>query len=93
MVLEHLVSDGSLIVDSVNVKNNVNKIIEDWTRKRVVPYNIPDLWQYQYLLLDYVDNNAFFGVIDTISYENLVRVVKNLPNGKAAGLSNIMNKL
>ncbi|KAG9293285.1 hypothetical protein G9A89_007531 [Geosiphon pyriformis] len=42
---------------------------------------------------DYVDNNVFSGVIDTISYEDLVHIVKNLSDGKAAGLLGIMNKL
>ncbi|KAG9285762.1 hypothetical protein G9A89_013187 [Geosiphon pyriformis] len=46
VVLDHLVSNSSLIVDSVNVKNNVDKIIEGWTKKKVVPYNISDSWQY-----------------------------------------------
>ncbi|KAG9299974.1 hypothetical protein G9A89_009702 [Geosiphon pyriformis] len=81
VVLDHLVSDGSLIVDSVDVKDNV------------VLYNILNLWQCQYLLLNYVDNNAFSEVIKAISYEDLVHVVKDLPNGKAAGLSGITNKL
>ncbi|KAG9306240.1 hypothetical protein G9A89_016144 [Geosiphon pyriformis] len=87
VVLDHLVSDGSLIVDPVDVKNNVDKIIESWTRKKMVPYNIPDLWQHQYLLLGYVDNDAFSGVMETISYKDLVHVIKNLSDSKATGLS------
>ncbi|KAG9291651.1 hypothetical protein G9A89_022070 [Geosiphon pyriformis] len=71
VVLDHLVFDGSLIVDPVDVKNNVNKIIENWTKKKVVPYNISDSWQCQYLPLDYVNNNVFSGIMDSISYENL----------------------
>ncbi|KAG9285977.1 hypothetical protein G9A89_022653 [Geosiphon pyriformis] len=42
---------------------------------------------------DYANNNAFSEVIDIISYENLVCVVKDLSDGKAAGLSGITNKL
>ncbi|KAG9305777.1 hypothetical protein G9A89_001065 [Geosiphon pyriformis] len=83
-MLDHLVSDSSLIVDPIDIKNNVDKIMEDWTKKRIVPYNISDLWQHQYLPLDYVDNNAFFGVMNAISYEDLVHVIKDLPDSKAA---------
>ncbi|KAG9297209.1 hypothetical protein G9A89_019490 [Geosiphon pyriformis] len=58
-----------------------------------VPYNISDSWQRQYLPLEYVDNEAFSRVMDTVSYENLVHMVKNLPEGKAAGLFGITNEL
>ncbi|KAG9293798.1 hypothetical protein G9A89_019136 [Geosiphon pyriformis] len=93
VVLDHLVSDGNLIVDPVNVKNNVDKIMEDWTKKKVVPYNILDSWQHQYLPLEYVDDKAFSRVMDIVSYENLVCMVKDLPEDKTAGLSGITNEL
>ncbi|KAG9307176.1 hypothetical protein G9A89_017004 [Geosiphon pyriformis] len=81
VVLDHLVSNDSLIVDPVD------------TKIRAVSYNILDLWQYQYLLLNHVDDKTFFRVINVISYNDLVCVVKDLPDGKAAGLSSITNEL
>ncbi|KAG9302650.1 hypothetical protein G9A89_007354 [Geosiphon pyriformis] len=93
VVLDHLVSDGSLILDPVEVKNKIDSIMEGWTRKRAVLKSVPDLWQYQYLLLDYVDNNAFSGVMNAISLDDLTHVIKDLPDGKAADLSGISNKL
>ncbi|KAG9293943.1 hypothetical protein G9A89_019281 [Geosiphon pyriformis] len=87
VILNHLVSDGNLILDPVDVKSKINGIIEDWTRKRAMLKSISNLWQCQYLSLDYVNNDAFFGVIDAISLDDLMCMVKNLPDGKAAGLS------
>ncbi|KAG9298557.1 hypothetical protein G9A89_018916 [Geosiphon pyriformis] len=85
VVLDHLVSDNGLILDSVEVKNKM--------RKRTMLKSVPDLWQHQYLLLDYVNNNAFSGVMNAISLDDLMCVIKDLPDGKAAGLSGISNKL
>ncbi|KAG9295050.1 hypothetical protein G9A89_017844 [Geosiphon pyriformis] len=67
--------------------------MEGWMRKRAVLKSVPDLWQHQYLLLDYVNNNAFSGVMNAISLDDLTCVIKDLPDGKAAGLSGISNKL
>ncbi|KAG9286975.1 hypothetical protein G9A89_001213 [Geosiphon pyriformis] len=80
MVLNYLVSDGSLILDPVKVKNKVDDIMEGWTKKKA-------------MLKNYVDNNAFSGVIDAISLDDLTCVIKNLLDGKAAGLSGISNEL
>ncbi|KAG9284330.1 hypothetical protein G9A89_007485 [Geosiphon pyriformis] len=43
--------------------------------------------------LEYVFNNAFSGVISLIDFDEMSSVVLNLPDGKAAGLSSISNKL
>ncbi|KAG9306156.1 hypothetical protein G9A89_016060 [Geosiphon pyriformis] len=83
MVLDHLVSNGNLILDLVEIKEKVDKIMEGWTRKKVC----------QYLPLDYIDNSAFSGVMDAIGYNELLYMVKNLLDNKAANLSSIMNKL
>ncbi|KAG9285638.1 hypothetical protein G9A89_009278 [Geosiphon pyriformis] len=42
---------------------------------------------------DYVDDNAFSGVMNTISLDNLICVIKNLPDGKTAGLSVVKDAL
>ncbi|KAG9298881.1 hypothetical protein G9A89_015902 [Geosiphon pyriformis] len=43
--------------------------------------------------LDYVDGNAFFSVIKEIDMAELSLIINGLPNNKAAGLSEIPNKL
>ncbi|KAG9289714.1 hypothetical protein G9A89_014449 [Geosiphon pyriformis] len=93
VVLNHLVSDGNLILDPVDVKEKIDKIIKDWTRKKVILRNVLELWQHQYLLLNYLDNSAFSEVINAINYDELLCVVKNLLDNKAAGLFGIPNKL
>ncbi|KAG9305456.1 hypothetical protein G9A89_021174 [Geosiphon pyriformis] len=93
VVLDHLVSDGSLILDPVEVKSKVDSIIESWTRKKVMLISVSNLWQCQYLLLDYVNDNAFSGVINVISLDELTHVIKDLLDSKTAGLSGISNKL
>ncbi|KAG9303179.1 hypothetical protein G9A89_001795 [Geosiphon pyriformis] len=45
------------------------------------------------LTFDYVNDNAFSGIMDVISMVELSLVVDNLPNNKAVGLSGIPNKL
>ncbi|KAG9299723.1 hypothetical protein G9A89_013083 [Geosiphon pyriformis] len=93
VVLNHLVFDNSLILDLVEVKSKVDGIIESWTKKRAVLKSVPDLWQYQYLPLSYVDDNAFSGVMDAISLDDLMHVIRDLLDSKAAGLSGISNEL
>ncbi|KAG9302170.1 hypothetical protein G9A89_020604 [Geosiphon pyriformis] len=52
---------------------------------------MPDLWFQQYMLLDYIDSNAFSGVMNEIGMEELSLVVDNLPNDKTAGLIALVN--
>ncbi|KAG9296724.1 hypothetical protein G9A89_001356 [Geosiphon pyriformis] len=80
----HLVVDNELVIESNEVKLKVDKIIEGWTRKRSVLPKIPDLWAQQYMPLNYVDDNAFSGVIVEISIKKLFLVVNNLLNDKTA---------
>ncbi|KAG9291347.1 hypothetical protein G9A89_003451 [Geosiphon pyriformis] len=68
VVLNHLVVDDELVLDSGEVK-------------------------FKYTLLQYVDNDAFSGVMDVIGFDELFQVIKYLPDGKAAGLSGIPNEL
>ncbi|KAG9306304.1 hypothetical protein G9A89_018187 [Geosiphon pyriformis] len=93
VVLDYLVSDGGLLLDSVEVKNKVDGIMKDWMRKKTMLKSVPNLWQHQYLPLDYVNDNAFSGVINAISLDNLIHMIKDLPDGKAAGLFGILNEL
>ncbi|KAG9291939.1 hypothetical protein G9A89_004877 [Geosiphon pyriformis] len=73
VVLDHLVVDDKLVLDSDGVRLNVDRIMEGWTRK------------YVYALLNYVKNNAFSGVIDAIGMSELFVVVGGLSDGKATG--------
>ncbi|KAG9288206.1 hypothetical protein G9A89_020512 [Geosiphon pyriformis] len=57
------------------VKSSIDTIIEGWTRKCL------------YALLDYVGDNTFSGVMSNVNMKKLLQVIRNLPDGKAAGLS------
>ncbi|KAG9301746.1 hypothetical protein G9A89_003292 [Geosiphon pyriformis] len=93
MVLDHLVVEDKLVLDSAPVKSKVDEIMEDWTRKQKVVLNINDEWFCQYRPLGYVFDKAFSGVMGLINFDKLFRIVSNLPDGKAAGLSGISNEL
>ncbi|KAG9297754.1 hypothetical protein G9A89_011269 [Geosiphon pyriformis] len=43
VVLDHLVSDGGLILDPIEVKNKVDDIMKGWMRKRAMLKSVPDL--------------------------------------------------
>ncbi|KAG9300094.1 hypothetical protein G9A89_018371 [Geosiphon pyriformis] len=83
IVLDHLVVDDKLVLEPEKIKLNVDRIMESWIRKQI----------YQYVLLDYVKDNAFSGVMCPISISKLLLVVNGLPDGKIIGLSGIPNKL
>ncbi|KAG9299017.1 hypothetical protein G9A89_020330 [Geosiphon pyriformis] len=53
----------------------------------------PEEVKFKYMPLDYIRDDAFSGVIRKVDMEELLLVVGGLPNGKAAGLSGIPNKL
>ncbi|KAG9288920.1 hypothetical protein G9A89_019542 [Geosiphon pyriformis] len=93
VVLDHLVIEDELILEPVLVKSKVDEIIEGWTRKHEVVSNLSEDWAHQYWPLDYMFDGAFSDVMCSISFDELSAVVKNLPDGKAAGLSGISNKL
>ncbi|KAG9290924.1 hypothetical protein G9A89_011074, partial [Geosiphon pyriformis] len=80
VVLDHLVVDDDLNNGGVDRKCSVQSVL-------------PDLWACQYVPLDYVRNDAFSGVMCTISMGELLSVVSSLPDGKAAGLSGVPNEL
>ncbi|KAG9294353.1 hypothetical protein G9A89_001858 [Geosiphon pyriformis] len=50
-------------------------------------------WLNQYTPLDYTDDVAFLSVMDNISFDEFLQVVKFLPDRKTAGLSGIPNEL
>ncbi|KAG9295517.1 hypothetical protein G9A89_013546 [Geosiphon pyriformis] len=93
VVLDHLVVDDELVIEPNKVKLKVNEIMEEWTRKQSMLLQMSDLWSCQYMPLNYVDDNAFSGVIKEIDMKELSLVVGNLPNKKAAGLLGIPNEL
>ncbi|KAG9303888.1 hypothetical protein G9A89_005798 [Geosiphon pyriformis] len=83
IVLDHLVLNGELILKLAEVKAKKHKVLD----------SVSDLWSCQYASLDYIVDNAFSGVINEIWLGDLCAVVKNLPDGKAAGLSDVSNEL
>ncbi|KAG9302337.1 hypothetical protein G9A89_008829 [Geosiphon pyriformis] len=54
--------------------------------------DISNEWSCQYQSLEYVFNDAFSGVMCSVGVDELLGVVSNLPENKAAGLSGISNK-
>ncbi|KAG9291508.1 hypothetical protein G9A89_021927 [Geosiphon pyriformis] len=93
MVLDHLVVDDKLVLDSSLVKSKVDIIMEDWTRKCELVTDISADWCHQYQLLMYVFDDVFLRIMDPISSVELFGIVSDLPNDKAAGLSSISNEL
>ncbi|KAG9296027.1 hypothetical protein G9A89_011879 [Geosiphon pyriformis] len=85
VVLDHLVIGNDLVLEPDMVKLGVNEIMEDWTRKKTV--------SSVYAPLDYVRDNTFSDIICSINMNELLLVVNNLSDGKAAGLSGISNEL
>ncbi|KAG9294215.1 hypothetical protein G9A89_021574 [Geosiphon pyriformis] len=85
VVLDHLVVDDELVLEPEEMKSS--------TRKHSVHLVLPDLWARQYIPLDYVRDNAFSGVMCTVSMDELLLVIGGLLDGKAAGLSGILNEL
>ncbi|KAG9285357.1 hypothetical protein G9A89_010832 [Geosiphon pyriformis] len=71
ITLNYLVVNSELVLDSNLVKAKMDVIIEEWTRKHVM----------------YVFNDAFFGVICLIDFNDMLSVISNLSNEKAVGLS------
>ncbi|KAG9306139.1 hypothetical protein G9A89_016043 [Geosiphon pyriformis] len=93
VVLDHLVVEEELILEPDLVKSKVDEIMERWTRKHEVVSDFFEDWVCQFRPLDYVFDGAFSDVMCSISFDELSTVVKDLPNGKAAGLSGISNEL
>ncbi|KAG9295285.1 hypothetical protein G9A89_021216 [Geosiphon pyriformis] len=93
VVLDHLVVNDDLILKPDLVNSKMDVIMEGWIRKRHVADDISIDWRYQYQPLDYVFDEAFSGVMCPIGFDEFFRVVSNLPDSKAAGLSGISNEL
>ncbi|KAG9304767.1 hypothetical protein G9A89_016797 [Geosiphon pyriformis] len=87
VVLDHLVDGGELVLEPELVKSKMDRIMEGWTKKHVVVFDISGDWARQFLLLDHVFNGVFSDIIHLISFDEMFGVISNLPNGKAAGLS------
>ncbi|KAG9291253.1 hypothetical protein G9A89_021755 [Geosiphon pyriformis] len=84
VILDYLVMNNKLVFKSGKVKLKINKIMKEWMKKWSMLLQMPNLWFHQYMLLDYVDNNAFTGVMKKIDMEKLSLVVGNLLNEKTA---------
>ncbi|KAG9289167.1 hypothetical protein G9A89_022476 [Geosiphon pyriformis] len=85
VVLDHLVVGDELVLEPDSVKSKVDEIMEGWTRKHRVVSDISGDW--------HVFNGAFSGVMCPISFDEMLAVIKDLPDGKVAGFSGISNEL
>ncbi|KAG9294113.1 hypothetical protein G9A89_021472 [Geosiphon pyriformis] len=93
VVLDHFVVGEELILESNLVKSRVDKIMEGWTKKHRVIFDISNDWAHQYQPLNYVFNKVFSDVMCSIGFDEIYVIVSNLPDKKAAGLSGIFNEL
>ncbi|KAG9291523.1 hypothetical protein G9A89_021942 [Geosiphon pyriformis] len=93
LVLNHLVVNNELVMNPSLVKSKMNVIMEGWTRKHELVTNISANWCHQYQSLEYIFDDAFLRIMDSISSVELLGVVLDLPNDKAAGLFGISNEL
>ncbi|KAG9295496.1 hypothetical protein G9A89_013525 [Geosiphon pyriformis] len=83
VVLDHLILNDELILEPKEVKSAIDNIMEGWTKK----------WSNQYAPLDHVSDDAFSKVMNMIKLDEFFLVVKELPDGKAAGMSGVSNEL
>ncbi|KAG9301034.1 hypothetical protein G9A89_015770 [Geosiphon pyriformis] len=81
--------DGALVPPIIPL-SVVNDVVPSLSSFKMLTNKIGGL---EYVPLNYVKNNAFSGIIDAISMNELLLVVGSLLDGKAAGLSGIPNKL
>ncbi|KAG9298226.1 hypothetical protein G9A89_002714 [Geosiphon pyriformis] len=93
VTLDHLVVNEDLILESGLVKFHVNRIMEGWTRKRIVVGDMLDNWSRQFQLLEYVFDDAFLNIMHPIETDEFFGMVLDLPNNKAAGFFGILNEL
>ncbi|KAG9284827.1 hypothetical protein G9A89_003750 [Geosiphon pyriformis] len=93
VVLNHLVVGDELILEPNLVKFKVDKIMKRWTKKCRVVFDLSADWVCQFQPLNYVFDSAFSGVMCLISLNKMSAIVKNLLDGKTAGLSGISNEL
>ncbi|KAG9288229.1 hypothetical protein G9A89_021260 [Geosiphon pyriformis] len=93
MVLDHLVVGDELYLEPDHVKKKVDEIMEGWTHKCGVALDVPGNWANQYRPLDYVFDGAFLDMMSCVSFDEMSGMVSVLPDGKAAGLSDISNEL
>ncbi|KAG9290563.1 hypothetical protein G9A89_020933 [Geosiphon pyriformis] len=87
VVMDHLVVDDELVLDPSLVKSKVDVIMEGWTRKCELVADVSADGCRQYQPLEYVFDEAFLRIMDLISSVELLGIVSDLPNDKAAGLS------
>ncbi|KAG9297380.1 hypothetical protein G9A89_009464 [Geosiphon pyriformis] len=93
VVLDHLVVENELILEPDLVKAKVDMIMEGWTKKHNVMKNFSDDWSHQYQPLEYIFDDVFSNVMCSVDFNELLGMVFNLPDNKAAGFSGMSNEL
>ncbi|KAG9292474.1 hypothetical protein G9A89_001547 [Geosiphon pyriformis] len=93
VVLDYLVVGDKLFLEPDEIKSKVDTIIEDWTKEQIVVDDLFNNWSNQYQPLEYVYDKTFFGIMQSIEFNELFGMVSDLPDGKAVGLSGIFNEL
>ncbi|KAG9305278.1 hypothetical protein G9A89_007773 [Geosiphon pyriformis] len=75
IILNHLMVDNTIVVESNEIKLKIDKIMERWIRKWSMLPRMSDLWSCQYMPLNYMDDDAFSGVIKVIDMRELSLIV------------------
>ncbi|KAG9295125.1 hypothetical protein G9A89_006106 [Geosiphon pyriformis] len=86
--IENFCTDKSSIIKSILDKPFYKMVFD-----HLVIDNKLVLDPSKYVLLQYVNDDAFSNIMDVIGFDELSQVVKHLPDKKTAGLSGILNEL
>src|SRR3989440_163677 len=94
IVIDRIMVNGNLVTDPDSVKNETVKHFQSCTGDLPSTSTvIPDEWQAQYLPQDHVQPTWYSALMDPISFEEWMNIVKESPNNKASGPSGITYEL
>ena len=86
-----LIYEGEFLDEPNKIKKAINQSAEKWTRKRRL--DTSDIsWNSHYTPLSHVDAETFKNITDPFTKEEVITIIKETPNNKAAGPSKITYK-
>ena len=94
IVIDRIVVNNELITDPVHVKSETAQHFQNCTGELPPAFvDVPDEWQSQYLPQTHVQSAWYSTLMDPISLEDWMDIVKGSPNNKASGPSGITYEL
>ena len=94
IVIDRIMVDGNLITNPELVKSKTAQHFQSCTGD--LPHTnsvISEEWQLQYLPQDYIQSAWYSTLMDPISFEEWMNIVKESPNNKVSGPSGITYEL